>query len=67
MSADNPVSSNGAPAWPAEEVVPGPALHGVTPELPPQPPDLPPPSVRLPRPPHPGFWWSLVWCVGFLL
>jgi membrane protease YdiL (CAAX protease family) len=67
MSTDNPVSPNGTPAWPEEEVVSGTALHGVTPELPPQPPDLPSPSVRMPRPPHPGFWWSLVWCVGFLL
>ena len=38
---------------------------------------MPPPSVDAPdgvltvlpapRPPHPGFWWSLLWCIGFLL
>src|SRR5262249_37816130 len=28
--------------------------------------DEPPRPVRRPRPrPHPGFWWSLLWCVGF--
>jgi membrane protease YdiL (CAAX protease family) len=31
----------------------------------------PPPGVYLaparpPRPPHPNFWWSILWCVGFL-
>jgi uncharacterized protein len=24
--------------------------------------ELPPP-----RPPHPGFWWAVLWCLGFLL
>jgi membrane protease YdiL (CAAX protease family) len=70
MSANDPVNEsveeNGAPAL-SEEVVSGPALHGLTVELPPQPPSPPPPAVRRPRPPHPGFWWSLLWCVGFLL
>ena len=67
MSADNPVEQNGASAWP-HDVAAGPALHGVTHELPPPPPDYPPPpAMRMPRPPHPGFWWSLLWCVGFIL
>jgi membrane protease YdiL (CAAX protease family) len=47
--------------------VAGPALHGVTDELPPPPTSPPVLSVRKPRPPHPGFWWSVVWCVGFIL
>jgi len=25
------------------------------------------PVIRAPRPPHPGFWWSVLWCLGFLL
>jgi membrane protease YdiL (CAAX protease family) len=32
--------------------------------------DLPPAwpgEIRQPRPPHPGFWWSLLWCIGFVL
>jgi membrane protease YdiL (CAAX protease family) len=64
--APEPVQENAAPAWP-EDIVAGPSLHGVTPELPPQPPYPPAPSVRRPRPPHPGFWWALVWCIGFIL
>jgi membrane protease YdiL (CAAX protease family) len=64
--APEPVQENADAAWP-EEALAGPALHGLTTDLPPQPPYPPPPSVRRPRPPHPGFWWSLLWCVGFLL
>ena len=60
MSADEPAPE------PVQEIVSGPSLNGVTSELPP-PAYPPPPSVRRPRPPHPGFWWSLVWCVGFIL
>jgi membrane protease YdiL (CAAX protease family) len=33
--------------------------------LPVGPPALP--VVTAPRPPHPNFWWSLLWCFGFLL
>lgn len=24
-------------------------------------------AAPIPGPPHPGFWWSLVWCVAFML
>ena len=65
MSADNSVPQQGAADWP-EEVVAGPAVHGVTPELPP-PSYPPPPSVRKPRPPHPDLWWAALWCIGFIL
>jgi membrane protease YdiL (CAAX protease family) len=34
----------------------------------PVPPDQPAPVLLLPeRPPHPGFWFSLLWCIGFLI
>jgi membrane protease YdiL (CAAX protease family) len=39
--------------------------------------DLPPLVLRVdpatlqpvspPRPPHPGFWWAVLWCIGFLI
>jgi membrane protease YdiL (CAAX protease family) len=25
-----------------------------------------PPVVQRPRPPHPNFWWALLWCIGCL-
>jgi len=28
--------------------------------------DLPPLVLPAPRPPHPGFWWSFLWCLGYL-
>jgi membrane protease YdiL (CAAX protease family) len=30
------------------------------------PPELPPATPE-PRPPHPGFWWAVLWCLGFFL
>src|SRR5262249_2455883 len=24
-------------------------------------------TVRRPKPPHPGFWWAMLWCIGFVI
>ena len=29
-------------------------------------PEFAPPQRSAARPPHPGFWWSVLWCLGFL-
>ena len=29
--------------------------------------EIVPEALVLPRRPHPGFWWALLWCLGFLL
>jgi len=26
-----------------------------------------PAAISVPAPPHPGFWWSLLWCLGYLV
>jgi membrane protease YdiL (CAAX protease family) len=72
MSANDPLPQ--FPDQPPDEAVPPPPaeimrepdLYGVTPE--PTQPVVPaiPPLIR-PRPPHPGFWAALLWCIGFLL
>src|SRR5438874_2550573 len=47
-----------------------PYVQPVRPEEPPVvelPPPDPLPAPPAPRPPHPGFWWAVVWCLIFLI
>jgi membrane protease YdiL (CAAX protease family) len=73
-----PLTHAGPPPEPSEQVLPAETREGLsaglTPPLLNMPPGAPadivppPPTVQLaPTPPHPGFWWSLIWCVFFLL
>jgi membrane protease YdiL (CAAX protease family) len=47
-------------AWAASDSPQPPPLDLVPVEVVPE--ELPPP-----RPPHPGFWWAVLWCLGILL
>lgn len=71
MSSHDPLPPSGdpppMPPPPPEGIWPGYVRYGVTlPEhLPPAPP--PPPGAPLFRWAHPNFWWSIVWCIGYVL
>jgi membrane protease YdiL (CAAX protease family) len=52
---------------PGDELPPPEATYRPPTEYRQGPPVSPPVLEAQPaRPPHPGFWWSLLWCVGFL-
>jgi membrane protease YdiL (CAAX protease family) len=53
-------STGGEPLWTSEAGPPAPDA-GVYPGEP------SPPGLARPRPPHPGFWWALLWCLLFLM
>jgi membrane protease YdiL (CAAX protease family) len=62
-SADDsrpPESESPLEVFPAEEEEPLEVLPAEPPEAPARPP------IR-PRPPHPNFWWALLWCLGCIL
>lgn len=57
-----PPTENGALPVPPAEAPAGPPLADLHLPYPGEEPDR-----RTPPRPHPGFWWSLLWCVGFFI
>ncbi|HMC63506.1 MAG TPA: hypothetical protein VKI65_01055, partial [Gemmataceae bacterium] len=70
MSANDQFS--GSPEWvrPDDEFVPSVVPAGELTDVPPVPPadyEEVPLVQPVPRPPHPGFWWSALWCLVFMV
>jgi membrane protease YdiL (CAAX protease family) len=67
MDPNDPLHQPSPDATETPERLGDPFMQRATQAPPPTGYTLQPPPHREPRKPHPGFWWSLLWCIGFVL